>query len=225
MNHHQRINLLPPDTITAYHRARRSAVLARIITGIGLLALIGAVFVGSTWLYLKELTDAEDVRYAVVSKSEELRRASALEAQLDGFAQELSVLRDLKVAQYDPSFLVREIANQLPQDAVLRQFHLVFEKEAGAKTSSKTSARMPDGAPIISLSGSAATRRDVLDFEDRLVALAFVQAVDAPIENIIHPEDVAFTFDLTLVPAAQAEKTKIEASENVATSESDTADE
>jgi Tfp pilus assembly protein PilN len=227
MRHNHRINLLPPDTIAAYHRARRNAVLSRIVLGIGMLALIEAVFAASTWLYLRELTVAEEARYAVVSKSEELRRASELEDQLDGFAKELVVLRDLKVTQYDPSFLVREISNQLPQGAVLRQFQLVFEDSTstrGARGSAAARARaaaMANGAPQITLAGGAETRRDVLDFEGRLKTLEFVQEVESPIENIIHPEDVSFTFDLTLIPAAQAGRVKIEASENAAALEED----
>lgn len=196
------------------------SVFTRLMFGIGILALLVLVFVGSSAAYLYVLIDAGENRLDVLEKSEELRRSEEFEAQIASFTQELVVLRDLKVQQYDPSFLVRSIVDLLPPHARLLRFQLVFEDEtqlpiAVIEESPDAAVAPPSNAPTLNLQGIADTRRDVLDFQHAMEALPFVQEVEAPISNIIHPTDVSFSFTLTLVPPAIAQKVKIDASENV----------
>lgn len=212
----QRINLLPKEALDFYHKSRRATVLTRILIGLSILAFLVTVFAATAVVYLIILTNADMNRLRVVEGSQELRRAGELEELISGFSQELTVLRDLKVTQYDPSFLVREIINVLPVAARIRRLQLSFDEDPLVAVVSEFAVKDPaNNAPVITLHGIAETRKDVLDFQHALAAFDFVFSVEAPTENIIYPTNAHFAFELTLLPAAEAAKVKIEASENV----------
>lgn len=223
MSHHQ-VNLLPEEALEIYHKHRRGTVASRIIEGVAILCLLVGVFAGSAALYLRLISEADQERLTVVEGSQELRRSEELEKLISGFSQELVVLRDLKVKQYDPTFLVREFINVLPENAQLTRFQLSFLPEDEAEAAAAL-ANPATNAPTIYLQGTAATRADVLAFQHAMETFDFVSTIEAPTQNIIYPTNATFVFELELIPAAVAERVKIEASENVGSEEEESAPE
>lgn len=183
---------MSPEALRAYQRHRRQTVLARTLIAFNFLAAILLVFLVTAMGYLAILTQSEEERLTVIRRSEEFRKAETLESNLRSFAKDLEIVRSLEKPQYDPAVIVRQVAEAQSAGARLHALNLFLEAPA----------LNGDGQKVF-LSGKAATRGDVLDFQHALEALPFVASVEAPLANIIHPVDPEFSFSITLKPLSE----------------------
>ena len=53
---------------------------------------------------------------------------------------------------------------------------------------------------VVSLSGTAKTREDLLSFEEQLKASACVESVNVPLSNLFSQKDLEFQMDFTITP-------------------------
>lgn len=219
------LNLLPQEAVRAYVRSRRVTIISRLLFGIAVLFALFAVFAGVAWQYLAIIHKAEEKQEAIAQKSAELAVATEFEGKLQDLTKGLKVLRKLSEPQYDPSALLRDVVAALPVNATLQMITVNFQGKTatavksgsssegtststkpGTQQSSKTSGAQNEGMQLVFLSGNAATRADVLALQHALESLSYVQSVDAPVTNILKPEDTTFSFALTLKPFSSLSK-------------------
>lgn len=203
---HTNVNLLPQDRVEALHRLWRGRVIARVLVALGIIVVLFGALVGTTFFYISTLITQEESRVEAIRRSQELEQVEELEARLRNFEKNLEVIRTLDQPQYDPSEILRTFAAALPPGVRLTTVNVVFEepKKGSARSGRGSSGgKEEEQFPRITLFGNAATRGAMLAFERSLEELPFVAAFNAPIQNLIEPADVDFSFTLTLEPLRQ----------------------
>lgn len=175
------INLLPAEKIVElsdeYRRRRRLVAGALVFVWLGMAALV--IFSG----YVSVRAKRQAVETALAAKRAELAGGTAT-GELSRLMSEIAVLSASNRSRVMPTDYFKLILAARPEGARLKSvFFTVGTSEAGA---------------TIQLSGQSRTRRDLLEFLDRLRANQAFASVESPVSNLIKETEVPFNIALSL---------------------------
>lgn len=173
------INLLPHSEKQSYHME-----LTRRLVGfysVGILCVL-AIFIGlllsiNAYLAIQHTLLREQI--ASFEFSPNTRRVQGMELIVREFTEAARKLQGVKGSLVALHPLLREFESAIPPGVTLQGVSL--------------DARANKGTVV----GSAATRNDVIAFEERLEALEWIVSVESPLSNLIRERDISFSFGVT----------------------------
>lgn len=181
--HTELTNLLPAErsaAIVSSYYLRLGTLIALFVAG---LVLINSILLAPTYIYLSGETELWDAELAELSQVRAASGYEDLSARVAALSSRASALLTLDTS-FKGSDTVRAILD-LPQPGIaLYSFALSPSKEGGK----------------VVLTGTAATRENLRDFDSALGNLAFVKATDLPLSAYAKERNIAFTVTLTLIP-------------------------
>lgn len=176
------LNLVP-----ASHKKqiRREIVLRTLALSAAFLAvwtLVFFVIAGQAWLILSIQNDALKERFDVEESTDTAQKTLAFEQTLKDANALLSYTATIRKEPYDDVVFFLEFTTSLiPEGITLRSFDL------------------GTGGGKLVLGGKARYREDLLTFEKRLKEHPeYFAEVTSPISNVLRPEDIDFSFSITL---------------------------
>lgn len=181
----ERINLLPPERQRALSREyslRLGAVIALLLTA---LALIAALLLAPTFLFLAKSAAAKGAHLANIEAILSPADEKALSAHLLALSNEAALLVALGSAS-SISATVRA-ALFVPRPGITLSgfvYTPVAEKNLGT----------------LAVSGTAATRDALRNYQMALESTPFAVSADLPVSAYAKDADIAFTITMTLAP-------------------------
>lgn len=156
----------------------------RVITRFGL-GMCGALIIGITFLapsYLPLYFQGKEIERSIEIQKELLKLSGNQTARTATHIKNISVSLQQTSVKHSPGSLIFDTF--WPQISGIVISALTIDKEGN-----------------VVIGGKAATRRDLLGFEEHLRDSGFLQNIAAPLTNIVRESNIDFTFRGTLKPA------------------------
>lgn len=181
------LNLLPKE----YHAGLRRDIILRMFTfafvSLSVWTLAFFFLVAQGWVYLAIQNSALQQRLLVEQNTDAAKKISTLETNVKAINAALAYAEDINARPSDnAAVLMAAIDELVPAGVTLNVFDLNSSSRA------------------LTISGTAAKRDDVLAFEQKLRAQSqIIREVVAPLSNLFKPDNVQFSFFITLQSKAQ----------------------
>lgn len=183
--HNERINLLPEDRQRALRRDYFLRLGVVIIALLIALVLAAAILLVPTYVFLAESARAKESRLASIDSVLSSYGGAALSAQLAALSDDASTLEALADAPSVSAVIRNTLAIPRPGITISG-----FVYSPGAGQNSDT----------IAISGTAATRDALRNYQLALQSAPFARSADLPISAYAEDTDIAFTITVTLAP-------------------------
>ena len=175
------LNLLPDSA----KRGLRWKLLARDFYVLSFFAflwlVVAGVMVGVSFQYLSIQNGALKERLVQVEQQDEVQEVQKLESQIAVLNVQLDTIGAIqRQKKHDAVELLERIAPLVPAGSNLEQLTIATETST------------------VTLRGHAGLRSQVVTLQTRLEENTLFEDVDFPLSNITKPEDINFTFTLTL---------------------------
>ena len=180
-------NLLGPQHRRTLQSEYWFGFLSRVLFGFSLVASVFLLLLGTIFVYLLFVRNAQEALLDILEKQPQLTQAKTLEANIRDASLLIKTIDDA-MQESNPLFsdTFRKIIAALPSGVLLETAN--FQRQVKEGTIRVT----------VNVSGTAATRQDVLTFERALKGLDNFVSLDSPIENIVPSHNAKLRMTLVL---------------------------
>ena len=181
------LNLLGPQHRRTLQAEYWFGFLARILFGFSLIASVFLMLLGTIFVYLLFVRNAQEALLEILEKQPQLTQAKTLEVNIKDASMLIKTIDDA-MQEGNPLFseTLRKIIAALPSGVSIETTNLQRQVKEGI-------VRV-----TVNLAGTATTRQDVLSFERALKGLENFVSLDSPIENIVPSHNAKFHMTLVL---------------------------
>src|SRR3989344_1635352 len=178
-------NLLGPQHRRTLQSEYWFGFLSRVLFGFSLIASVFLLLLGTIFVYLLFVRNAQETLLETLEKQPQLTQAKTLEANIKDASLLIKTVDDA-IEESNPLFseTLRKIIVVLPSGVLFETANL--QRQVKERTVYVT----------VNLAGTAATRQDVLAFERALKGLENFVSLDSPIENIVPSHNAKFHMTL-----------------------------
>lgn len=131
------INLLPPETKTAYRYARRNKILARWITASVFCLLGGILLIGGGYLYLRQAINTTNRQITESTASLHTQNLTGVQKQITNISNNLKLVVQVLSKEVLFSELLKQLASVTPNNVILTNLS-ISQEQTGVQITAQT---------------------------------------------------------------------------------------
>ncbi|MBI2462803.1 MAG: hypothetical protein HYV65_01030 [Candidatus Spechtbacteria bacterium] len=176
------LNLLPQEYQARIRRDANLRMFALVFVSLSVWTFVFFFLVAQGWTYLSIQNSALQQHLSVEENTDAAKKIAALEKNVKGINSALTYANNISLQpSYNAAALMSVIETIIPSGVTLN----IFDLDSLNRT--------------LTIGGIAAKREDVLSFEQNLRSQSqIIHDINAPITNLLKPENVQFSFFITL---------------------------